>query len=61
MGMDNPTERVNFERKVVVDGYTKWIDVYISETHVLIEQKSLGKKLDHKIPNSGGINLTPYE
>ena len=49
MGMENVTDRVNFEKKVVVDGNTKRIDAYIPETHVLIEQKSLNKKLDEKI------------
>jgi hypothetical protein len=61
MGMDNPTERVNFEKKVIVNGNTKRIDVYIPETHVIIEQKSLGKPLDQKIHNSGDVDLTPYE
>lgn len=61
MGMENPTEQVVFEKKVVVDGNIKRIDVYIPETHVIIEQKSLGKALDQKIHNSGGIDLTPYE
>ena len=42
MGMKNPTERVSFEKKVVVDGNTKRIDVYIPETHVLIEQAGKG-------------------
>ena len=61
LGMDNVTDRVEFEKKVVVDGNTKRIDVYIPETHVLIEQKSLGKALDQKIMNSGSIELTPYD
>lgn len=61
LGMENVTDRVEFEKKVVVDGNTKRIDVYIPETHVLIEQKSLGKALDHKIMNSGSIELTPYD
>jgi type I restriction-modification system DNA methylase subunit len=61
LGMDNVTERVDFEKKVYVDGNKKRIDAYIPETHVLIEQKSLGKALDQKIHNSGGIDLTPYE
>lgn len=61
MGMEHATDRVNFEKKVVVNGNTKRIDVYIPETHVLIEQKSLGKSLDQKIHNSGDIELTPYE
>lgn len=41
-GMKNPTECVSFEKKVVVDGNTKRIDVYIPETHVLIEQAGKG-------------------
>ena len=40
-GVDNVIDHVEFEKKVVVDGTTKRIDVYIPETHVLIEQKSL--------------------
>lgn len=59
--MDNVIERLNFEKKVVVEGNTKRIDVYIPETHVIVEQKSLGKALDQKIHNSGDIDLTPYE
>jgi len=61
LGMDHVTDRVEFEKKVVVDGNTKRIDVYIPETHVLIEQKSLGKGLDQKIMNSGSVELTPYD
>ncbi len=29
LGMENVTDRVEFEKKVVVDGNTKRIDVYI--------------------------------
>lgn len=58
MGMENPTERVNFEKKVIVNGNTKRIDVYIPETHVIIEQKSLGKSLDQKIHCSRSKFLT---
>ena len=61
LGMDNVTERLNFEKKVVIEGNTKRIDVYIPETRVIIEQKSLGKALDQKIRNSGEIDLTPFE
>lgn len=60
-GMKNVTEHLNFEKKVIVDGHTKRIDVYIPETHVIIEQKSLGKSLDQKSLNSGNIALTPFE
>ncbi len=61
VGMENVTDRVDFEKRVIVDGHTKKIDVYIPETHTLIEQKSLGKSLDRKITNSGDVELTPYE
>ena len=45
-GVENVTERIDFEKKVVVDGHTKRIDVYIPETKVIIEQKSLNVPLD---------------
>ena len=35
--------------------------MYIPETRVIIEQKSLGKALDQKIRNSGDVDLTPFE
>lgn len=55
------TDHIDFQKKVIVDGNTKRIDAYIPETRVLIEQKSLGIKLDQKVKQSGGIELTPYE
>lgn len=60
LGVDRVTERVDFEKKVIgADGNTKRIDVYIPETHVLIEQKSLGIALDK--PQAGHDGMTPYE
>ena len=57
--MERVTERVDFEKKVIgSDGNTKRIDVYIPETHVLIEQKSLGIPLDK--PQAGHGGMTPY-
>lgn len=58
-GMENVTDRVQFEKKVAGDKSMKRIDVYIPETHVLIEQKSLGIALDK--PQAGHDNKTPYE
>ena len=58
-GMENVTDRVQFEKKVAGDKSKKRIDVYIPETHVLIEQKSLGIPLDK--PQPGHDNKTPYE
>lgn len=60
LGIDRVTDRVEFEKKVIGgDGNTKRIDVYIAETHVLIEQKSLGIALDK--PQAGHNGMTPYE
>ena len=60
MGVENVTQRVEFEKKLVgADGNTKRIDVYIPETRVLIEQKSLGIPLDK--PQAGHDSKTPYE
>lgn len=58
-GMENVTDRVQFEKKVAGDKSKKRIDVYIPETHVLIEQKSLGIALDK--PQAGHDGKTPYE
>lgn len=59
-GVDDVTDRVSFEKKVPgADGNTKRIDVYIPETKVLIEQKSLGIALDK--PQIGHDGKTPYE
>lgn len=60
IGMDRVTERVDFEKKVIGgDGNTKRIDVYVPETRVIIEQKSLGIALDK--PQAGHDGMTPYE
>ena len=60
LGVDRVTDRVEFEKKVIgKDGNTKRIDVYIPETRVLIEQKSLGIPLDR--PQAGHKGKTPLE
>ena len=54
------TDRLDFQKKVVgEDGNTKRIDVYIPETNIIIEQKSLGIALDK--PQAGHKGMTPYE
>lgn len=58
-GVQNVTDRVQFEKKVADTSGKKRIDVYIPETHVLIEQKSLGIELDK--PQAGHGGKTPYE
>ena len=60
LGMDHVTNRIEFEKPVKdEDGTTTWIDAYIPETHVLIEQKSLGISLDK--PQAGHHGKTPYQ
>lgn len=60
LGMDHVTDRIEFEKSVKdEDGTTTWIDAYIPETHVLIEQKSLGISLDK--PQAGHHGKTPYQ
>lgn len=61
LGIENATDHIDFQKKVIVDGNTKRIDAYIPETKVIIEQKTLGIALDKKAAQSGGIELTPYE
>ena len=58
-GVDNVTDRVQFEKKVADEKSKKKIDVYIPETNVLIEHKSLGIALDK--PQPGHDNKTPYQ
>ena len=60
LGVDNVTQRVEFEKKLTgAKGSTERIDVYIPETRVIIEQKSLGIALDK--PQAGHDGKTPYE
>lgn len=59
-GVLNPTEWVEFEDKVQLDS-TSFIDVMIPATHVMIEQKSLGKDLRKPIRQSDGTMLTPFQ
>lgn len=61
LGIEDVLQKINFEKRVVVDGQTKYIDVYIPETRVLIEQKSIDKDLDRKMPQSDGSMRTPFE
>ena len=61
MGISNVTDVIRFEKTVIVSGHQKMIDAYLTDTKVLIEQKSVGISLDKKIHQSGDIDLTPYE
>ena len=60
LGVDDADEHIQFEKPVKYKGHTTYIDAYIPETRVLIEQKSLGLDLDKKEPRHGEM-LTPFE
>ena len=57
--MENPAERIEFEKKVQLK-HTSFIDAYIPETKVLIEQKSVDTDLRKEAKQSDGAMLTPY-
>ena len=59
-GIEEPEKFIRFEEKVVLD-HTSFIDGFIPATHVLIEQKGLGKNLNKPIKQSDGTSLTPFQ
>ncbi len=59
-GIKHPEQYISFEDQVHID-HTSFIDGYISETKVLIEQKGLNKDLNKPIKQSDGSLLTPYQ
>lgn len=59
-GVENPSTYISFEDKVMLD-HTSFIDGYIDETKVLIEQKSKNKALHSAIKQSDGSLLTPFQ
>lgn len=60
LGVDDVTNYINFEDKVVIDK-TSFIDAFIPSTKVLIEQKSINKDLRKGIKQSDGSFLTPFQ
>lgn len=59
-GIEKPEQFITFEEQVHLDN-TSFIDGMIPSTHVMIEQKSLGKDLNKKIQQSDGTFLTPFQ
>lgn len=59
-GITDFSQRVEFEKRVPLE-HTSFIDVYIPETHVVIEQKSLGIDLLKRKKQSDGSELNPFE
>ncbi|MBQ3669636.1 MAG: methylase, partial [Clostridia bacterium] len=59
-GVEHAAEYIAFEDQVHLD-HTSFIDGYIPETHVLIEQKGIGKDLKKPIKQSDGTLLKPIQ
>lgn len=59
-GITDFSQRVEFEKRVPLE-HTSFIDVFIPETHVIIEQKSLGIDLLKRKKQSDGSELNPFE
>ena len=59
--MAEPEKYIKFEDQVKLDTSTGFIDGFISETHVMIEQKGAGKDLSKAIKQSDGSLLTPFQ
>ena len=58
-GITDFSQRVEFEKRVPLE-HTSFIDVYIPETQVLIEQKSIGVDLLKRKKQSDGSELNPF-
>lgn len=58
--MESPSVFITFEQQAQLD-HTSFIDGMIPSTHVMIEQKSLGKDLRQAIKQSDGSLLTPFQ
>lgn len=59
-GVAEPDKFISFEDQVMLD-HTSFIDGFIPSTHVLIEQKGIGKSLTDPIRQSDGTRLTPFQ
>lgn len=60
LGIDNPAKYIEFEKRVKLS-HTSFVDAYIPDTKVLIEQKGAKIDLHKKYAQSDGEELTPYE
>lgn len=59
-GVEHPEEYISFEDQVHLD-HTSFIDGYIAESKVLVEQKGINKSLTSAIRQSDGSILTPFQ
>lgn len=58
--VENIANFIRFEQQAQLD-HTSFIDAMIPTTHVMVEQKSLGKDLRTPIKQSDGTLLTPFQ
>ena len=59
-GVEQATKAIEFEVRVKLD-HTSFIDGYIRDTHVLIEQKGMDIDLKKGYRQSDGSMLTPFQ
>ncbi|MBR4630628.1 MAG: SAM-dependent DNA methyltransferase [Treponema sp.] len=59
-GVTNPAKYIEFEKRVLLS-HTSYIDAYIADTKVLIEQKGIKIDLHKAYEQSDGTFLTPFE
>ena len=60
LGVSNPAAYIEFEKRVQLT-HTSYIDAYIAETKVLIEQKGIKIDLHKAYEQSDGQVLTPFQ
>ena len=60
LGVTNPAKYIEFEKRVQLS-HTSYIDAYIADTKVLIEQKGIKIDLHKAYEQSDGAVLTPFE
>lgn len=60
LGVENPAKYIEFEKRVQLS-HTSYIDAYIAETKVLIEQKGIKIDLHKAYEQSDGQVLTPFQ
>lgn len=61
LGISDAVDFIKFEDTVHIDKATGFIDGFINETKVLIEQKSINKDLKKAIKQSDGSLLNPFQ
>lgn len=59
--IEDPFKLIEFQKPVKMESSTRYIDAFMPETRVLIEQKGVDVDLSKKYLQSGGDMLTPYE